>query len=612
MRDLVALLVVSLFFLFLGVFPAVKAEEEADRITSLPGWEGDLPSRMWSGYVDVGGGARSLHYWLIEAEEEPEKAPLVLWMQGGPGASGMFGLLTEMGPFDLNDASLEGVRQEKGWTELLGSAEEEEAVPPVSLETTRRNRRLTPKLRGERERGEGGTEATEAGEKGFEGGEDRQKWSIEEVKEEEDLETSPKLLARKFSWSKKANMLFFESPAGVGFSRCFDSSGAPSLDACPVYTDESAALDNWEFLLGFFQKFGELKGRPFFITGESYAGIYVPMLAELVMKKPIEGVNLQGVMVGDGCTGKDSEGGCGVDSMHWFVEFMAGHGQVSQKTLGRVRAACGDSLRKRGWDKDENCKKAVTDFRNETGGFYEYHVYDTCFLRPVNSDSTSSEDGDTGTTLEWGGFGFPPPLDIGRAQRDRRGQRSVEGQTSRRRTSSEIGEENSARTVVRGAMNDYPCGGSAALGKWIHREDVKSALHVKGSWVEHDGWPEHYKSTKDDVRPIYKELMKAGVRVLIFFGDADPGVPFNGGEFWTSNAGLTESEGWRAWTVDGERQVGGYVTRYEEGLDFVTIRGAGHMVPQYKPEAAYVMFTTFLQDGALPEYDWNAPTPEPI
>lgn len=35
--------------------------------------------------------------------------------------------------------------------------------------------------------------------------------------------------------------------------------------------------------------------------------------------------------------------------------------------------------------------------------------------------------------------------------------------------------------------------------------------------------------------------------------------------------------------------MGGYATRYVNDFDFVTIRGAGHMVPEYKPEAAFVM-----------------------
>jgi len=55
--------------------------------------------------------------------------------------------------------------------------------------------------------------------------------------------------------------------------------------------------------------------------------------------------------------------------------------------------------------------------------------------------------------------------------------------------------------------------------------------------------------------------------------------------------------------------MGGYVTRYRSPdnpngtLDFVTVRGAGHMVPQYKPRETYTMLDKFLfNNGDLPVY----------
>lgn len=41
--------------------------------------------------------------------------------------------------------------------------------------------------------------------------------------------------------------------------------------------------------------------------------------------------------------------------------------------------------------------------------------------------------------------------------------------------------------------------------------------------------------------------------------------------------------------------MGGYVTRYgDQRLDYLTIRGSGHMVPQMKPAAAYEFMRTWV------------------
>jgi carboxypeptidase C (cathepsin A) len=71
--------------------------------SALPGYNGTLPSAQWSGYLPVGNLSKSpgmLHYWLIESENDPSTDPIVLWLNGGPGASGMIGMLTELGSFN--------------------------------------------------------------------------------------------------------------------------------------------------------------------------------------------------------------------------------------------------------------------------------------------------------------------------------------------------------------------------------------------------------------------------------------------------------------------------------------------------------------------------------
>jgi len=91
-------------------------------------------------------------------------------------------------------------------------------------------------------------------------------------------------------------MVYVESPAGVGYS--FVDS-----EEIPEYTDETSAEDNYLAVKAFLTKFADLKDNDVYISGESYAGVYVPFLAHkiLVEKKDTQ-INLKGILVGNGVT----------------------------------------------------------------------------------------------------------------------------------------------------------------------------------------------------------------------------------------------------------------------------------------------------------------------
>ena len=61
-----------------------------------------------------------------------------------------------------------------------------------------------------------------------------------------------------------------------------------------------------QFLLAFFQSYREYYQNEFFISGESYAGIYVPYLANAIdtfnSYNPDDKLNFKGFAVGNGCT----------------------------------------------------------------------------------------------------------------------------------------------------------------------------------------------------------------------------------------------------------------------------------------------------------------------
>lgn len=73
-----------------------------DEITDLPNLPSGFDTKMFSGYINIKEGSRAIFYWFVESENDPTTDPVVMWTNGGPGCSGLDGLLTEMGPFKPN------------------------------------------------------------------------------------------------------------------------------------------------------------------------------------------------------------------------------------------------------------------------------------------------------------------------------------------------------------------------------------------------------------------------------------------------------------------------------------------------------------------------------
>jgi hypothetical protein len=86
----------------------------------------------------------------------------------------------------------------------------------------------------------------------------------------------------------------------VGFSYCDTPAGCR-------HTDTSTAQDNLAAVKSFLAAFPEYARNEVWITGESYAGVYVPSLAFAIYNynkgAPAQPVNLKGIMVGNGCIG---------------------------------------------------------------------------------------------------------------------------------------------------------------------------------------------------------------------------------------------------------------------------------------------------------------------
>ena len=71
--------------------------------------------------------------------------------------------------------------------------------------------------------------------------------------------------------------------------------------------------------------------------------------------------------------------------------------------------------------------------------------------------------------------------------------------------------------------------------------------------------------------------------------------------------GLPMTQPWRPFGVlpSGRKVQGGFSMAWNDGqVSFVSIRGAGHMAPLYRPAASYTMIKAFLEGTDLPPPFW--------
>lgn len=253
-----------------GVLGLSQAAYAPDEIVSLPGWEGKLPSKQFSGYLNVS--STKLHYWLVESENDPANAPTVLWFNGGPGCSSLDGFIYEHGPFVVSSDFMSLSLREYRWYDVFNSWFSSTIILIMILFI---NRNL------------------------------------------------------------KVNMLYIEAPVGVGFS--YSETGDYACD------DDRTASENLAAVEAFYAMFPEYKKNKFFITGESYAGVYVPTLAEAIVNAEkagtYTGAHLTGIAAGNGCSGTEV-GICGDGPQGTYYEwqYLIQTGFVSTDLKNKVTA----------------------------------------------------------------------------------------------------------------------------------------------------------------------------------------------------------------------------------------------------------------------------------
>jgi len=502
-------------------------------IKSLPGWTNDdgtpaaLPSRMYTGYLDAGTppsgkGTMYFHYWMAESENDPANDPVLIWYNGGPGASSLFGLLQEWGPLRLTEPSYDDKYNVTG-------------MP-------------TPKLNPER-------------------------------------------------WTKRHTMVAIDSPPPMGLSFCSEEGPSGGPLSCGPWTDKSVFAANHEAHRTLFNKvFPELKKNPFFFTGESYAGVYVPGFADAMMSDPIPGLNFQGWAVGDGWTGCKPKEGRKVDwcvdldnvgvfkypnvepGPYYDVEFFHGHSQFSNQLYREILAGCQLEELTGDMELGDRCKGLIAQMSEEVGGWFAYNLYNEC---------------------PSGAMSAMPPKDKHGANQALRARRAMLAHLAGR-MSPKVHSSGISSACLGNAMNE-----------WLLLPQTLKAIGApaNSSFINLDnGHGFNYTSDSPFVGPIYERAAKAGLRVLIYEGDNDAcGLQTSNVEdiFFPlfQGFGMEQTQRWRPWTTDGNEHMGGYVVEWEGGVArFVSLRGSGHLAPLNRPEVTSVMINSFTSNTTLPHY----------
>ncbi|KAK1432916.1 hypothetical protein QVD17_09819 [Tagetes erecta] len=351
----------------------------------------------------------------------------------------------------------------------------------------------------------------------------------------------------KFSWNNVANILFLETPAGVGFS--YSNRSSDLLDT----GDRRTAEDSLQFVIRWMERFPRYKHRDVYIAGESYAGHYVPQLARQILKhnsnSGSNSINLKGIMVGNAVTDNyyDNLG---------TVTYWWSHAMISDKTYHQLINTC-DFRRQKNSNECESLYSYAMD--QEFGNIDQYNIY----APPCNNSDGSYS--------------------------------SMTRQTTRL--------PHRPHQTIRRISGYDPCTERYAE-IYYNREDVQKAFHANTTRIPYK-WTacsetlnRNWNDTDVSILPIYRELIDAGLRIWVFSGDVDSVVPVTATRYALAQLKLKTKVPWYPWYV--KKQVGGWTEVYE-GLTFATVRGAGHEVPLFKPREALQLLRSFLKGQPLPK-----------
>ncbi|KAG0261199.1 hypothetical protein DFQ27_003108 [Actinomortierella ambigua] len=603
----------------IGTLPWAESEEPIPHHYS-----GHIPIRTWSEPGSKGGDT-SMYYWFIPAiNPKTVNPPLIVWLQGGPGSSSMIALFYEMGPLWV-DANMKLHRRNVTWADDYSMLFIDQPVGTGYSYVTHE--------------GESDNDLLQQLKIVLESEQDKE--SASSHSSSSVRSTSDRHYRHRFSSSSSSHlkqqqqqqqrmMMPYADAESEAYHGDETSSrrggvGPPHFHGY-VKDERGVASDLMVFLHEFFRRYPEQRGSDLFLTGESYAGKFVPTFAEAIVlyneelkeqqqdarpqqcrhghrhqeqqeidqQQPQEPIRLRGIALGNSLTDPVSQ-----VQAHADVGFALGYLDNKQwATMSSLQQqAVQAAARSRFVDSNRYRNQMFELFTNVTGGINWYDVRKglvpndwSLMEKFLNLDEVKDSLNVAGPRMAF----LRQQEEEGEQEEGTRRHRNLH--CTEDEVLAVIQRRNATRfekdPLVREAMaSDIMRTSAPVVGRLLDKYGIRVLAFqgvfdfrdgVAGShyWIEHLSWygREQFQQQKRKLWRLELDVAGGGGGS----GFEHPGVGGSGGG-------------------EGEKQkppVVGYVTRYGH-LANVAVLGAGHNAPMNQAHVLKELIRSLVEDKEL-------------
>ncbi|XP_042512779.1 serine carboxypeptidase-like 26 [Macadamia integrifolia] len=365
------------------------------------------------------------------------------------------------------------------------------------------------------------------------------------------------LIKNPYAWNKLGSMLFYDSPAGVGFSYSNDTWDYTSTG------DMRTIEEAYNFLINWLERFPEYKNRDVYIAGESYAGHYVPEIAYTILQQNKKGgtiINLKGISIGNPTINDQDERGLQkIDRSPGWFEYLWRNNLMSDEDWNKMQKSCDFNMPFS--DRTLECKQVMLlNFFRFEDNTYPYNIYGP----KCHEDNTTVTSGPVGAD-------------------DACKQKNLVVYFTRPEVIKALHAK--VTRFDEGYESPNKNGTVSIIGKWDKWEGCRDVfLH-------------RWEDSPISVLPILEHLHLHGIPILVYSGDFDAVLPYTCARDAIKRLQLPVQRNWTLW---GNKEISGSIIKYQGNLTLATVRGAGHEVPRDQPRRAFELIQSFIEGKRLP------------